>query len=379
VTRVDALVLVLVAVAALSGMRKGLIGSALSAVGVFAGAILGARIAPHLLLDGESSPYTPVVGLLGAATGAILLETVGTLVGGSLRRSLRLTPLRTVDTAGGILFGAIAGLVVAWVAGAVALHLPGQTGLREAVQRSLVLQELNHVVPPARLMDAIERVDPFPTIVGPAVPDEPPDPALLDQPGVGEAAPSVVRVLGSACGLAVSGSGWIAGPGRVVTAAHVVAGQRRTTVELSAAGGERFRAVVYSFDARNDVAVLHVEGLSAPALTLAEPRENEAVAILGYPESGPFTAVPGRVGRTSIVVTQDAYGHGPVRRSVTALRGQVRQGNSGGPAVYGDGSVATTVFAARVEGGGGYGVPREPVGAALESATGPVSTGSCVR
>jgi hypothetical protein len=379
VTRVDAMVLVLVAVAALSGMRKGLIGSALSAVGVFAGAILGARIAPHLLLDGESSAYTPVVGLLGAATGAILLETVGTLVGGSLRRSLRLTPLRTVDTAGGIAFGALAGLVVAWVAGAVALHLPGQTGLREAVQRSLVLQELNHVVPPARLMDAIERVEPFPTIVGPAVPDEPPDPALLEQPGVGQAAPAVVRVLGSACGLAVSGSGWVAGPERVVTAAHVVAGQRRTTVELGAAGGQRYRAVVYSFDQRNDVAVLHVDGLNVPALRLAEPRPDEAVAILGYPGSGPFTSVPGRIGRTSMVVTQDAYGRGPVRRSVTSVRGAVRQGNSGGPAVYGDGSVATTVFAARIEGGGGYGVPSEPVRAALDSAQGPVETGPCVK
>jgi hypothetical protein len=251
--------------------------------------------------------------------------------------------------------------------------------LREAVQRSLVLQHLNHVVPPARLMDAIERVDPFPTIVGPAVPDEPPDPALLQQPGVAEAAPSVVRVLGSACGLAVSGSGWVAGPERVVTAAHVVAGQRRTSVELGAAGGQRLRAVVYALDTRNDVAVLHVEGLNAPALRLAEPRPNEAVAILGYPESGPFTSVAGRVGRTSLVVTQDAHGRGPVRRSVTSLRGVVRQGNSGGPAVYGDGSVATTVFAARLQGGGGYGVPPGPVREALASARQPVETGPCVR
>jgi len=381
VTRVDALVLVVVAVAALSGMRKGLLGSALSAVGVVVGAVLGARLAPHLLPDADASPYTPVAGLLGAAAGAILLETIGTLVGGALRRTLRLTPLRAFDSLGGLAFGAFAGLVVAWVAGAVALHLPGQTGLRTAVQDSLVLRQLNHVVPPARLMDAIERVDPFPTIVGPAAPEEPPDPALLQRARVGEAAPSVVRILGSACGLAVTGSGWVAAPERVVTAAHVVAGQRRTTVELPSAGrGERLDAVVYAFDTRNDVAVLHVEGLRRPALTLAEPRQDEAVAILGYPESGPFSAVPGRIGRTASVVTQDAYGRGPVRRSVTSLSGDVRQGNSGGPAVYGDGSVATTVFAARVGGeGGGFGVPPEPVRTALESARAPVSTGPCVR
>jgi S1-C subfamily serine protease len=379
VTRVDALVLVLVAVAALSGMRKGLVGSALSAVGLLAGAILGARVAPHLLPGSEGSPYTPVVGLLGAATGAILFETIGTLVGGAVRRSLHLSPLRALDTAGGVAFGAFAGLLVAWVVGAVALHLPGQTGLRQAVQRSLVLRQLNHVVPPTRLMEAIERVDPFPTIVGPAPPDEPPDPALLRRPGVSEAAPSVVRVLGSACGLAVSGSGWVAGPQRIVTAAHVVAGQRRTTVELVAGSGERLRAIVYAFDARNDVAVLHVGGMRARVLPLAEPRSGEAVAILGYPENGPFSATAGRIGRTASVLTQDAYGRGPVRRSVTSVRGQVRQGNSGGPAVYADGSVATTVFAARVEGGGGYGIPPDPVRAALDRADAPVATGPCVR
>ena len=378
-SRVDALVVVLVVVAALSGMRKGLIGSALSALGIFAGAILGARLAPHLLPGAETSPYTPVVGLLGAAAGAILLETIGTLVGGSVRRSLRIAPLRTLDTGGGLAFGALAGLLLAWVAGAVALHLPGQTGLRHAVQGSLVLRQLNHVVPPARLMDAIERVDPFPTIVGPAPPDEPPDPALLRRPGVAQAAPSVVRVLGSACGLAISGSGWVAGQERVVTAAHVVAGQRRTMVELANGSGERFRAVAYSFDARNDVAVLHVSGLEAPALELAEPEPGEAVAILGFPESGPFTATAGRMGRTATVVTQDAYGRGPVRRSVTSVSGAVRQGNSGGPAVYGDGRVATTVFAARIEGSGGYGVPPDPVRTALAGADGPVPTGPCVR
>ena len=377
-TRVDALVLLLVAVAAVAGMRKGLVGSALSALGIFAGAVLGARAAPHLLPNGETSAYTPIVGLLGAATGAILLETIGSLVGASVRRALRLTPIRALDTLGGMAFGAAAGLVVAWVVGAVALHLPGQTGVREAVQRSLVLRELNHVVPPARLMDAIERVDPLPTIVGPAVPTEPPDPALLRQRGVGEAAPSVVRILGSACGLAVTGSGWVARPGLVVTSAHVVAGQRRTTVETAAGSGRRFRAVVYAFDARNDVAVLRVEGLDAPPLRIAEPRDGEPVAILGYPESGPFHAAPGRLGRTATVVTQDAYGRGRVSRPVTAIRGVVRQGNSGGPAVYADGSVATTVFAARVEGGGGYGVPPEPVREALARADGPVPTGSCV-
>ena len=52
-------------------------------------------------------------------------------------------------------------------------------------------------------------------------------------------------------------------------------------------------------------------------------------------------------------------------------------GNSGGPAVNAAGAVETTVFAARLSGGGGYGVPASIVRRALAAASGPVSTGRC--
>lgn len=376
-TRADWLALAFVAIAAFLGLRKGFVGSALSLVGIVAGSVLGARLAPHLLSGGDESPYTPVVGLAGAVIGALVLETIGTLVGHAVRRSLHLVPpLRALDSLGGLVVGAAAGLAVVWVLGAVALHLPGQTELRRGVQRSLVLQRLNAFVPPDRLMEAIQRVDPFPAIVGPAAPVAPPDPALLRQPGVRAAAPSVVRVLGTACGLSVSGSGWIAAPNLVVTAAHVVAGQDETSVETAAQG--RFRATAVAFDPRNDVAVLRVRGsLGAAPLRLGDGALGEPVAILGYPESGPFTATAGRIGRTTTVISEDAYGRGPVTRTVTTVRGRVRSGNSGGPAVNARGEVETTVFAARVGTDGGFGVPTRVVEDALDSAGAPVSTGDC--
>ena len=84
------------------------------------------------------------------------------------------------------------------------------------------------------------------------------------------------------------------------------------------------------------------------------------------------------MGVTREVVSQDAYGRGPVRRSITALRGAVRSGNSGGPMVDGEGRVVTTVFAATTRGPrGGYGVPNPVVRRALADADGPVSTGPC--
>jgi S1-C subfamily serine protease len=375
VTLVDGLVLVLVALAALSGLRKGLVWGVLSAVGLLAGALAGARIAPHLL-PGDDSPYTPLVTLVAAVSGAFLLEALGTAIALQLRRPLRATPLRAVDAAGGLVFGAGMGLFIAWVAGAVALHFPGQPEMREAVQESRILGRVNEIVPPAELMEAIERVDPFPSIIGPAPPDEPTDPAVLEQPGVRQAAPSVVRVLGSACGLAMTGSGWVAAPNLVVTNAHVIAGQRNTTVQ--AAGGRNLRADAVAFDVRNDVAVLRVQGLDAPALTMADATAGSAVAIIGYPGGGGLTVTPGRLGSTRTVVAPDAYGRGRVQREVTSFRGDVRRGNSGGPAVNADGEVETTIFAARAANGGGFGIPPSVVQDSLDSANGPVSTGPCV-
>lgn len=376
-TRTDWIALGFIALAALLGLRKGLVGSALSLVGIAVGAVLGARIAPSLL-GGDDSPYTPVVALGGAAVGALVLETVGTMVGNSVRRSLRLLPpLRALDSVGGLAVGAAAGVAIVWVLGAVALHLPGQTQLRRQVQQSTVLQRLNALVPPARLMEAIERVDPFPAIVGPLAPVEAPDPRLLQRPGVRAAAPSVVRVLGIACGLSVSGSGWVAAPRLVVTAAHVVAGQDSTIVEV---GGSIFRTRAVAFDVRNDVAVLRASRpFGVRSLRLAAAKPGTAVAILGYPGNGAFNAAPGRIGRTTTVVSDDAYGRGPVTRAITSLGGQIRHGNSGGPAVNAAGRVESTVFAARVGSSGGFGVPPNLVRRALDGARGPVSTRTCTR
>jgi uncharacterized membrane protein required for colicin V production len=376
VTRVDWFALGFVALMALLGFRKGLIASALSAAGVIGGAIVGARLAPHLFSGGSRSPYTPVAALAGALVLAIGLEAVGSLAGATLRSGLRLPPLRALDSVGGFALGAAAGLAIVWVLGAAALLLPGQTSLRRSAQRSLVVRRLDAIAPPRRLLEALARVDPFPSIEGPIAGVAPPDPRLLGAAGVREAAPSVVRVVGTACGLAVEGSGWVGRPGLVVTAAHVVAGEHDTAVQPFGSG-PALPATPVAVDARNDVAVLRVPGLRARPLPLVDPRPGTAVALLGYPGDGPFAAKPGRIGRTATVLSQDAYGHGPVSREITSVRGVVRHGDSGGPAVDARGRVQTTLFAARVGSSGGYGVPSSAVRRVLANARGPVSTGPC--
>jgi hypothetical protein len=344
--------------------------------GVVAGAVVGARVAKVVLPGGAHSPYAPLVGLAGAVVGAIFLESVGSMVGSLFRSGLRLPPLRALDSAGGLVLGAAAGLALVWVFGATALLLPGQPDLRRDVQRSAVLNRLNDLVPSDALLNVLARVDPFPSIAGPEIPTGPLDGPIAGDRAVRAAAASVVRVLGSACGLGISGSGWVAAPGVVVTAAHVVAGERDTTV-VPPRSEKRLPAKVIGFDPENDVAVLRVHGLSARPLALADPEEKRPVGIVGYPLNGPLDVEPGRIGRTDRVLTDDAYGHGPVDRTITSLAGVVRHGNSGGPAIDSDGHVEATVFASRIDSPGGYGIPASVVRRVLADARRPVSTGDC--
>jgi S1-C subfamily serine protease len=376
VTKVDLIALGFVSLTAFIGWKKGLVASALSVAGIVFGAWLGSRLAPQLLEGGTKSPYTPLAALAGAAVGAILLETLGTLAGSSLRARIGKPRLSTFDSAGGLVLGTFAGLAVIWVAGAVALLLPGQTDLRRGAQGSALLQRLNEVVPPTNLLNALARIDPFPTIAGPPASVAAPDPGLAKSVGVRRASPSVLRVLGTACGVGVEGTGWVAQRELVVTAAHVVAGQDDTIVERQS--GDRLPADVVAFDRENDIAVLRVKNLGLRALPLADPKRGAAVAVLGFPENGPFTITPARIGSTSFVLAEDAYGSGPVTRAITSLRGEVRHGDSGAPAVDARGAVESTIFAARLGSTGGYGVPADVVRADLRTARNtPVSTGDC--
>ena len=364
-TRVDWIALAIAALAALSGLRRGLVATALSVAGLAAGAILGARLAPHVLHGGAGSPYTPLAGLVGALLGAAVLQAVAGIAGSFARGGLAvIPPLKALDSMGGLVAGAALGFGVVWVAGAVLLQLPGQTSLRAEVQQSTILQRLNEIAPPRTVLRALARVDPFPQIAGPAPPLAPPDTRALASATVTRTRPSVVRITATACGLGVEGSGWVARPHVVVTAAHVVAGGTGLRVD-----GHPAQALVV--DRRQDIAVLRVPKLTAPPLPLVDSRPGDSVAILGYPENGPFDARPGRIGNTADVLVNGRL------REVTALSGLVRHGNSGGPAVNQAGEVEATIFAARIGSRAGYGVAAAVVRRALAGAKRPVSTGTC--
>ncbi len=365
---------------ALWGFQRGLIVGALGLAGLILGAVVGSRLAPVFLEGGSNSPYAPMI----AACGALLFGSMALALAIVAGQQIRFAVVRgrfshAVDGIGGALLIAAVGVGLVWVFGAVALVSPGMENLRKDVQKSLLLGGINDVMPPSGpLIKALHRIDPVPRVITSPGQIQAPDGGIAGNAAVRNAAGSVVKVVGTSCGVGVMGSGWVVSPGVIVTNAHVVAGQDDTRIE--APNGQAVDATPIGFTARNDLAVLAAD-VDLPALTvLSRAPRGQSAAVIGYPEDGGLTLTPARTGQTQQVIGDDAYGRGPFKRRMLSLRGDVRHGNSGGPLVDDQGRVLGTVFAATTEGPpGGLAIPNNVLRRILEKANGSdeVDTGPC--
>lgn len=250
---------------------------------------------------------------------------------------------RSVDRAVGAATNIALGICVGWFIAALAAIAPGESQSLNAVRGSAMLGALVESVPPQGTLGALLlRSGLAPGVNGPLVLAREPDPSTTRLPAVRAAAASVVQVRGTACDFVVSGTGWVAGNGIVVTNAHVVAGTQRSWI----AGGPEYdgaAATVTAFDPVNDIAVLVLEAGSAqlpPPLTLnARVAHDEPVAVIGFPLGHPKEVVPGRIDRVATYDVEPLGGGARRPARVLALRAAVQPGNSGGPVLAQDGSV----------------------------------------
>jgi len=209
-----------------------------------------------------------------------------------------------------------------------------------------------------------------------------PSPRIVRDPEVRAATASVVKVLGQApaCGTNLEGSAFVISPEHVMTNAHVVAGVRRAFVQPS--GAEAVNASVVYFDPKVDVAVLHAPGLKLGPLAFRDdPQRDAESAVVGYPNDGPLRIDEARIRSEHVLIGQDIYGEDRVSRTVIAVRGTVRSGNSGGPLLGEDGRVYGVVFATSLtDSETGYALSVGEVQEALAAggqATTAVPTGGC--
>jgi S1-C subfamily serine protease len=378
VTLLDVIVLGWIGLSAAQGARRGLVVNGLGLIGFVAGAIGGSRLAPHLLPRGAQSPWLPTATMVAAVVVGLTAQSLAGAAAGLIRSRILRGPLATVDAAGGLALGTMLGIALVWLAAVVAIQQPA-LGLRRDVQRSAILPVLLRAMPATTVLNAIARFDPLP-VLPPALADRAlpaPVPGVLRTHGVQEARLSTVQIVGTACGLGIQGSGWVVRPGLVATNAHVVAGEHGQMVELA---GHGYAGSVVALDAGNDVALIRVPGLPARPLRMApQDPSGGPVALIGFPQGGGLTAVPGRAGRPVTVLAPDAYGSNVHARDVVPLRGRLRHGDSGGPVVDPAGRVVAMMFAAASSGQAGFGVPLDAVRALARGPLHHVSTGGCVQ
>jgi S1-C subfamily serine protease len=197
-----------------------------------------------------------------------------------------------------------------------------------------------------RFADVLGFPDVFIGIPSSGEPAELPSSATV-RAAAAAASRSTVQVFGEGCteGYLNEGSGFVAAPEIVITNAHVIAGTTDVSVQPSEA--RSFDGTVVAFDPDLDLAVIRVPELTAaplPLETAPQPRGTGG-AVLGYPGADPLTVVPAAVRRLFEPVGRDIYGRGEVERRLYELDAAVRGGNSGGPFVLPNGSVAGVVFA----------------------------------
>lgn len=385
----DWLLVLLVAAYALSGYWQGFVTGAFATAGLLLGGLTGIWLAPAVLGGSDPSLWVSLgalfIVILCASVGQALLQYAGARI----RDRITWQPARALDAVGGAALSALAVLVVAWALG-VAISGSRIGSVTPLVRESAVLSKVNSVLP----QSAGQALQAFNNVVGTTffprylepfareriVEVEPGPRRLLTDPDVVRAEQSVLKIRGTNdCGRGVEGTGFVYAPDRLMTNAHVVAAVDAPTVEID---GESVTAEVVHYDPKLDVAVLEVDSGARPALDFdTGVGPEDGVAILGYPEDGPYDVQTGRIRSQQRLRSPDIYGGGTVLREVFAIRGLVRPGNSGGPIVTSGGDVAGVVFAASVtDDETGYALTAAQVAesAAAGRAGGePVSTGAC--
>jgi S1-C subfamily serine protease len=386
-TLVDVVVLVIVAAAAIQGLRLGAIVLVLSFGGFLLGLYLGARLA-SLTVGGVHTQANRTAVALGTMVGvAVLCGVAGRLVGNFAFAHVHRGLFGSVDAVLGVAVAVVASLLTVWLL-ANTLVNTSSLALNASIVQSRIIRSLDSVLPaPPSVFSQVQSFlssEGFPPVFAELAPASAgpvslPGNSVLAQ-AVTHAGPSTVKIVGVGCGQIQEGSGFVVSSGLVVTNAHVIAGISRPVVEDG--NGSHQTSVIW-FDPSYDLAVMRVSGLDEPPLVLDPtdaPRGTQSV-VLGYPEGGPFSFLPAGVMAEFEAQGRDIYGRGLTVRDVYEIQATVRPGNSGGPLVLPDGEVIGVVFSRSTTNGDiGYALTSPGVLSEVQrarAARGTVGTGGC--
>ena len=386
---IDVLLLVILALAALSGWRRGFAMVLLGYLGLLLGLALGAWAATQagLLVSADSSTRRLLTAVVVFFLVAAACHAVGNLLGMRVRSLLGGRWTSRADAIGGAVVATVVAAVAMWFVALTLSNVP-LSPFSRAVNSSSVLRTIDNYAPrpPAALaqlrglLDRSGFPEAFSTLRRPVVSGPPPEAAK--NPDVLRATNATLKIESRGCGGVLFGSGFPVGDQLVITNAHVVAGSRHHQV-LTNTGVRAGASVVY-FDPTHDLALLSVPDLTVKPMRLATAaaRRGQQAVVIGYPGGGPQRIIGANIVLRTQPEAPDIYSRTqPSRRDIYILHARVRKGVSGGPVVDLRGRPLGVVFAAstadRTE---GYALTNAEVRRALDrngENRRPVAVGGC--
>lgn len=389
---VDIVVVAALVVAFAVGISRGFVASLGTILGLIAGGFAAAWLVP--LLTVALADWLPDLAwrpALSAAAAVFLVlagAAIGSAIGAAVRRGVDRARLSALDRGLGAVVGTVATALVLLMVGQ-SVVATGAPALSTAIASSRVLGWVDDLTP-APVDSALAQVrslvldEGLPTLgeLLEVQTTTTSPPVALDDPALQTAAASVARISGTAyaCGVSMTGSGFVVEDDLIVTNAHVVAGIDSALVELPGRTAREGR-VVY-FDGVDDIALVAVDGLGVTPLPLTdELAPGDAAVVQGYPHGGPFTSTNASVLSRGTVPVPDIYDSALAPRDIYALTADVQPGNSGGPLLTSRGEAGGIVFARGDDGSGrGYAITMaelEPVLRSASAASATVATGTC--
>lgn len=346
-TIVDIFILLLVVATIVRGLEVGFMRQAGSLLGLLGGLILGSFLAS--LIGGSAA-----LSLIIIALSVVGLVAAGELLSNYAKRAIHWRPVHRLDQILGGFMGALTCLALVWFGSALISGIPS-TSLQRDIRDSRIIMWLDSSLPP--VTDALSQLNElFAGIELPGISlpneepaldvDETPLPPIEQFAGVIEQSmPALTRIEGRSCKGLGTGSGFVIEPGIIITNAHVVAGMTRPYAKDST--GKRYSTRVIGFDAALDIAVLRTDTSLDQTLALSDglvPIATEGV-VMGFPGGAALTSSSAVVMERFTALGSDIFGDGRTSRDVYALKTVVREGNSGGPLLSGDGNVIGVIFA----------------------------------
>jgi S1-C subfamily serine protease len=351
----DLVITILVVTSIGGGWRLGLLTGATSWVLLVQSLVVATMLLPSVAtrLGGQDPGLRLIIAALLFVTVGVAGQRAGIVLGREFRRSMLPEEGRSRrwDKVAGAVTAPLAVVVGLWL-----LILPPLGGMAGSfsglTRRSALVRAIDAAFPePPETSQALRR------LAGPAgaphvfnglVPaldtGPPPTESGLRPQVVARVSASTVQVVGLACRFERDGSGFTVAPDLVVTNAHVVAGQQRTTVIRP--DGRRLRAQVTVFDPARDLALLVVPGLGQTPLPLADGKVGTTAAVFGHPEGQIDLEIsPAGIRQQVNALGPDLYDVGVTRRAVYVLAAELAPGDSGAGLVDAEGQVVGVAFA----------------------------------